>query len=191
MKQNRNLEFRQKQVTSRLASIGINNWENLIDWVRALPYGRNQSRNNPLLVLEEMKGTCSTKHAFLKMYADENDELKKTKLVIGIFKMNELNTPQIAEILKECGLAYLPEAHCYLISGKVRIDATKRGFNIADFEEDILKEVPIEIEQIGDYKVDVHKAFLKNWHVENKLNMDLEDLWKIREKCIDVLSIQE
>jgi len=191
MKQNRNLEFRQKQVTSRLASIGINNWENLIDWVRALPYGRNQSRNNPLLVLEEMKGTCSTKHAFLKMYADENDELKKTKLVIGIFKMNELNTPQIAEILKENGLAYLPEAHCYLISGKARIDATKRGFNIADFEEDILKEVPIEIEQIGDYKVDVHKAFLKNWHVENKLNMDLEDLWKIREKCIDVLSIQE
>jgi len=163
----------------------------LIDWVRALPYGRNQSRNNPLLVLEEMKGTCSTKHAFLKMYADENDELKKTKLVIGIFKMNELNTPQIAEILKECGLAYLPEAHCYLISGKARIDATKRGFNIADFEEDILKEIPIEIEQIGDYKVDMHKDFLKNWLVENKLNLDLEDLWKIREKCIDVLSIQE
>lgn len=191
MKQSSNLEFQQKQVTRRLASIGINNWENLIDWVRVLPYGRNQSRNNPLLVLEEMKGTCSTKHAFLKMYADENDELKKTNLVIGIFKMNELNTPQIAEILKENGLAYLPEAHCYLISGKARIDATKRGFNIADFEEDILKEIPIEIEQIGDYKVDMHKDFLKNWLVEKKLNLDLEDLWKIREKCIDVLSIQE
>lgn len=141
-----------------------------------------------MLVLEEMKGTCSTKHALLKMYANEHHDLKATKLVIGIYKMNGKNTPEIAALLKERGLAFIPEAHCYLIDGQARIDATKRGFNIADFEEDILKEIPIEIEQIGDYKVDMHKDFLKKWLNENNVHLTFDELWAIREKCIDILS---
>ena len=107
---------------------------------------------------------------------------KKTKLVIGIFKMNELNTPQIAEILKECGLAYLPEAHCYLISGKVRIDATKEDLTSQISEEDILKEVPIEIEQIGDYKVDVQSFPEKlacGKQIEYGFRGSLENPWKV------------
>ena len=167
--------------------MGILHWEELLQWVKALPYGRNQQRNNPLLVLLEKKGTCSTKHALLKMYAEEN-ELHEYQLVVGIYRMNENNTPQASNILKENGLTYLPEAHCYLKSGSRRIDATLPGFDIASFEEDILEEMVINIEQIADFKVNMHKHFLKDWIKKNEIVLDFEKVWSIREACITALN---
>lgn len=42
-----------------------------VEYVRRLPYGRNTNRGDFRLVLREMKGTCSTKHALLACLAQE------------------------------------------------------------------------------------------------------------------------
>ena len=174
-------------VTQKVAALGIYGWEDLVCWVRALPYGRNKQRGNPLLVLEESKGSCSTKHALLKLFAEEN-AYTGIKLYVGIYKMNPQNTPQVKDVLLSHGLAYLPEAHCYLKVGNQRMDATKTNFNVADFEQDILKEIEINVEQIADYKVNMHKDFLKRWLDENRIELSFQQLWEIREECIEQLS---
>ena len=43
-------------------------FEELIVKVKNLPYGRNANRYDFSLVLSENKGTCSSKHAFLKSF---------------------------------------------------------------------------------------------------------------------------
>jgi hypothetical protein len=50
-----------------------------------LPHGRNSNREDPLIVLREKQGTCSTKHALLRRLAIEQGW--NLSLVLGIYKM--------------------------------------------------------------------------------------------------------
>lgn len=175
------------KITDKVLSMGIDNWPHLIDYIRLLPYGRIKSRAKIDGVLSEGKGSCSTKHALLKVLADEN-HIEGVDLILGIFKMNPQNTPEVASILNEAGLDHIPEAHCYLKVNGQRIDATKQGFDINHFTNDILTEMVINVEQIGDYKVDMHKNFLKNWIREKSLPFTFTKVWEIREKCIEKIS---
>ncbi len=102
--------------------------------------------------------------------------------------MNGINTPEVGKVLAENGLKYIPEAHCYLRVDGQRIDATKEGFDISHFTNDILTEMVINVEQIGDYKVIMHKNFLKKWLAKQSLPISADQLWEIREKCIEQLS---
>ncbi|MGH7823465.1 MAG: hypothetical protein ACREQ9_27195, partial [Candidatus Binatia bacterium] len=53
-----------------------------------------------------------------------------------------------------------------------------------------LHEEPIAPDQIGAYKVRVHRAFLERWLQETGLGsrLTLERLWEIREECIRALA---
>ncbi|MBK7790721.1 MAG: hypothetical protein IPJ54_19665 [Saprospiraceae bacterium] len=152
-----------------------------------MPYGRIKDRTRIDGVLNEGMGSCSTKHALLKQIADEN-QIEGVELILGLFKMNAKNTPQVGNVLAENGLNYIPEAHCYLRINGQRVDATKEGFDINHFTNDILTEMVINVEQIGDYKVVMHKNFLKKWLAKQSLPMTADQLWEIREKCIKKLS---
>jgi len=77
--------------------------------VHALPHGRNSDRADWRLVLEEARGTCSTKHALLAALAREQHV--PVSLMIGIFDMSEANTPGVGSVLSAHALASLPEAH--------------------------------------------------------------------------------
>ena len=101
----------------------INNWSDLLDFVRALPYGRNSRKDDLSLVLSENKGTCSSKHALVKQLA-LNNHIPNVELQLVLFKMNKRNTPKLTAILEQYRLDYLPEAHCYLkVNGQI-IDLT-------------------------------------------------------------------
>jgi hypothetical protein len=161
-------------------------FEELIENVKNIPYGRNSNRKDFSLVISENKGTCSSKHAFLKDFANKNN-IPDVDLIIGIYKMNETNT-KIGTILKENNLDYLPEAHCYLkVNGNV-IDATNNEANFEKLRNDILEEIIIEPDQVGDFKVKYHQNFLKIWITKNKISFTFEEIWNIREKCIQKLS---
>ncbi len=69
-------------------------------FVRQLAYGRNADKNNLASVFADNCGTCSTKHALLKRLADENN-FEKVKLIVGLFKMNKENTPEISVTLQK------------------------------------------------------------------------------------------
>ena len=175
------------KLTIQLRQESIDTWYKLMDYVQNLPYGRNVNRNDLSLVWQEKKGTCSSKHAFLKKIADIN-QLPNIDLIIGVYKMNGENTAGVAKILERYELDYIPEAHCYLnIDGK-RVDLTHQSADFGQIKDDILVEQSIRPKQVAAYKVQYHQSFLRQWLTENAIAFDFKKLWKIREECIDALS---
>jgi thiol-disulfide isomerase/thioredoxin len=157
-------------------------------FVRQLAYGRNADKNNLASVFTDNCGTCSTKHALLKKLADENN-FEKVKLIVGLFKMNKKNTPAISETLNKNQLEFIPEAHCYLKFEDQIIDLTKINSDPTDFLDDLIEEIEILPEQITDYKVNYHKNYLLTWLDKNEqVSYSLNDIWKIREQCIQDLA---
>ena len=78
-------------LTMSIVESGVVSWQDLIRVVEQFHYGRNQNREDLELVWKERKGTCSSKHGFLKHVADLN-EMADITLVLCIYKMNALNT---------------------------------------------------------------------------------------------------
>jgi hypothetical protein len=155
----------------------------LIKFIQNMPYGRNANRSDLSLIITENKGTCSSKHAFIKAIAMENgfDDLK---LVIGIYKMTAVNTPNIGNGIEINHLEYLPEAHCYLKFKNHTIDVTSENANFEKIKNAILKEIEIEPNQVVSFKVALHQDYIKNWIKAKQIPLRFEEVWAIRENCI-------
>ena len=176
-------------ITSAFLRLGKQTFRSAGQYIQALPYGRNSRPADPLIVLTEKRGTCSTKHALLRRLAIEQN--LDIALVLGIYEMTEQNTAGVGTVLAKYGLTMLPEAHCYLRMAGKRIDVTSaacRGLTepIADF----LHEEEIDPTQITNYKTEIHQQCLSRWIINNG-GLDgrsIADIWKIREECIATLS---
>jgi hypothetical protein len=175
-------------LTLQIHNLGIDSWEDLLIYVKNIPYGRNTNRDDLSLILKENKGTCSSKHAFLKEIASQNN-IPNIKLIIGIYKMNEKNT-KIGTILTENSIDFIPEAHCYLKIDDVRIDCTTPKSNFAKIENDLLEEIEIEPYQVGEFKIKIHENFIKKWLSDSNASIIFEQIWAIREQCIFYLTQQ-
>ncbi|MCH2196623.1 hypothetical protein [Kordia sp.] len=166
---------------------GISDFKAAIAYVNELPYGRTSDRSEYRLIIPEQKGTCSTKHAFLKQLAIESQQ-KAVQLFIGIYEMNEANTKGVGSVLNHYQLNYIPEAHTYLkIEGNV-VDITRSTTNKTLFLNSLIIEQEILPHQIADYKVQWHQNLLKQWIQEGQRSYSFEKIWKIREECIAALS---
>lgn len=157
-------------------------------YVCELPYGRNSDPGDPFIVLREMRGTCSTKHALLRRLAIEQH--LDLSLFLGIYEMSERNTPGVGRVLQRYGLPCIPEAHSYLRSGDRLIDLTRRSEDPREPIAIFLHEEEIAPTQITHYKIGVHKSFLTKWIADNgnPRGLSLEEAWRIREECIASLS---
>ncbi len=174
-------------LAQKLIAQGLLDFHQAIYFVQHLPYGRNSERANPSLVISEKKGTCSTKHACLQQIVLDQRQ-SDIKLVIGIYRMNLQNTPGIGSSLEKAGLSYVPEAHCYLKHQGIAYDFTNPNADFGRLAADILEEKIIAPTDVGVYKVNYHRAFIDQWRVEAQIPYDLEQIWNIREACIDSLS---
>jgi hypothetical protein len=166
---------------------GLNDFESICNYVQSLPYGRNTDRSNYHSVLNENKGTCSTKHAFLKQVAIEQNALH-IQFYLGIYKMQEHNTKGVGKVLSNYNLNYIPEAHTYLKFNNHILDFTRHEESNTFFKEFLLLEKKILPEQIGNYKIEMHKNYIKTWRVKENIPYAFEELWLIREACISALS---
>lgn len=173
-----------REISNQFLQRGISTFEEACNYVKTIPYGRNTDKLDIYCVLNENKGTCSTKHTLLKRLADENGQ-PDIELVMGIFRMNAQNTPQTMKVLSEYSLQYIPEAHNYLKHNGSVIDCTTT--KTLDFQPDLLEESIIEPEQITNYKVAYHKQFLSEWLKTVEVPYKLDEIWAIREKCIAAL----
>lgn len=171
------------ELTNLVRSKNIKSWSELIEFIRNLPYGRNLNREDLSLVLKENKGTCSSKHAFLKKIADLNN-FDNIKLCLALYRMNHINTPKIGNIIEGSGLAYIPEAHCYLMLNNQRIDVTSPNADIANLAAYLIEEIEIEPEQVNIFKVEYHKNYLKQWRIKENIPLSFDEIWQLREKCI-------
>jgi hypothetical protein len=166
----------------------ISDFKAALTYVHQLSYGRTSDRSNYSLIIPEQKGTCSTKHAFVKQLAVEAQQ-EAIQLFLGIYKMNEANTKGVGKVLKNYNLDYIPEAHTYLkIEGNI-MDITRATSNKTPFIDSLLKEEEILPHQIAEYKVNWHQNFLKQWLKDEQLPYSFEEIWKIREECILALSV--
>lgn len=174
-------------LTGLIKEKGIDTFDELLLYIRRIPYGRNSNREDLSRVIIENKGTCSSKHALVKSIADEN-QLNDVKLILCMYKMSERNTQNIGEHLSNNNLDYIPEAHCYLLIDDEKIDLTNEHSDLTEIQDAILQEVEILPNQVIDYKVQFHKDYLKDWVNEEELNMTVDQVWQIRESCIKSLS---
>lgn len=174
-------------ITKLIKAKGIATWTELIAYIQNIPYGRNANRTDLSLVIIENKGTCSSKHALLKEIANRN-EIPNIRLIIGLYKMNQQNTPKIGTVLLENNLDFIPEAHCYLKTENHYLDITSKESQFEKLKNVILEEIEIEPSQVNDFKIAYHQAFIKKWIIENNISFTFEELWEIREKCIFNLS---
>lgn len=174
-------------LTIDIVESGVVSWEDLIRCVQTFHYGRNSNRSNLSLVYYERKGSCSSKHAFLKHMADLND-IKNVDLILCMYSMNSSNTPKVEPVLSKYKIDYLPEAHCYIRLETEAIDVTTMTSKFSSIEADVIEEQIIQPEQVIDFKVDYHQAYLRKWGLENHPELSFDELWAIREECILALS---
>lgn len=166
---------------------GLNDFVSLCNHIKNVPYGRTTNRSNYRAVLKENKGTCSTKHAFLKEVAIENSIIKM-QLCIGIYKMNDTNTKGVGDVLKQYHLEYIPEAHTYIKINGAILDVTRATISGESFEDRLLLEKEIQPQDIGDFKIQTHQNYLKQWLTEENLEYTFKAIWAIREDCILAIS---
>ena len=177
------------EISNEFLKRNIKTFEEPSDFVRYLPYGRNANKNEPATLFTDQCGTCSTKHALLKLLAEENN-IPDVKLMLGIFKMNASNTPKIAQTLTQNQLTYIPEAHNYLKINNHIVDVTNSNSSFCDFLNDLLEEIEITPQQITDFKTTYHQHYLRNWLTQyTNICYSISELWHIREQCIKDLSI--
>ncbi|MFK7776152.1 MAG: hypothetical protein AB8F94_28780 [Saprospiraceae bacterium] len=168
-------------------TLEIVDFNGAVNYIFKLPYRRNSSKKDLTLVFSEKCGVCSTKHAALAALALENG-FQALRLIVGIYQMNEKNTPGVGEVLAKSNLAFIPEAHTYLVFGNEKIDITREVETEESPFVSLLLEKEIQPNQIGEFKVSLHRDFLGKWILENEMEYSLEEIWKIREDCIYALS---
>lgn len=175
-------------VTRAFLDAGVAEYRATARHIHRLPYGRNSSRTDPLIVLREGHGTCSTKHALLARLAIEQG--LDIELALGIYQMTEANTPGVGPVLAAAGLVYIPEAHCYLRYREERIDVTRDSeHKAAEPIVSFMHEETINPDQIGEYKIAMHQRWLREWMAspDAPRGVGFAELWRIRENCIAAL----
>lgn len=177
-----------KPVSAAFQERGVTDFHGAIEYMKELPYARNADKANLLTVFNDGCGTCSTKHALLKQLADEHN-ITEVHLILAVVKMSKDTLPELTDILTSYNLEYIPEAHNYLMVGDVVVDCTKSTWTNNQFSSDLMLVTEIQPGQITDYKVNMHKAFLKQWLADNThIPYALDELFAIREECIKGLS---
>lgn len=173
-------------VSDRFRKKGIDTFHDAVRYIHNLPYGRNRSPEKPFTIIVEGKGTCSTKHACLKLLAEENN-INSIEFHMSIYSMNGVNTPGVGPVLDRYQLKYLLEAHTYLCYAGERFDYTHPETTDKPWENDILIEIAIDADQIGKWKKEYHRSVLADWIKRDKIKYTLDEIWKIREECIEAL----
>lgn len=154
-----------------------------LEWVHALPYGRNSNRENYTLIFSENRGTCSTKHAALAALCKENHV--DAELKMAICQLDTQLDSNVAPFLKVLDIDYFPEAHCYLKYGKQGVDVTFPDQKPV-LKAKILVDYSISPHEIGIKKTMLHHEYIRQWIKENRIDehFSFDQVWKWREEWI-------
>lgn len=172
-------------VGEAVRALGFSTFDGLARHVAALPYGRVVRAGDPLAVLHEGRGTCSSKHHLLATVAQGCGHFE-VMLTVGIYAMCEANTPGVGAVLAAAALEAIPEAHCYLTIDHQRFDFTGVARGQASPFSSLAAEYFLAPEVLADRKVQLHRQALAQWAPAHGLSD--QAAWSIREACIAALS---
>jgi hypothetical protein len=176
---------RRGEVSDEAKRLGWRSFADAARFVRRLPYGRNRRPSDPLAILREGVGTCSTKHVFLARLAREQGR-GDVRLFVGLYRMTGANTPGVESVLLRHRLRSLPEAHCYLKRGRQRHDFTRNARSRVSPFRSLIEERAVAPDWVARRKPVWHRARLLRW--ARTRGMAPEVAWAIREECIDALA---
>jgi hypothetical protein len=178
----------ESQISKKFIEKGILDFNSACEYVKNIPIGRITSRNNFALIFDKNKGTCSTKHALLNLLAEENDQ-SDIELMFGIYLISPKTHPQLTILFKEKGIVNLPESHCFLRYKGKRYDFTYQNNLLNLIESKIVRQQRIEPNQVGEWKEKIHQDYLMRWLKRKpELTFSLDEIWKIREECQQLLN---
>jgi hypothetical protein len=96
-------------------------------WIKDLPYGSNSSTEDSLILFEEKRGTCTTKHGIVARLAEELglDVYKN----LGFYRLNDEIVSGVSALIQTYGLNFIPQTHCFLEYGNFTVDLTEGNCN--------------------------------------------------------------
>jgi hypothetical protein len=165
------------RVGTALRASGITRFGAAANYVKLLPYGRTFQPADPLSILREHRGTCSTKHALLAVAAGEMGSFS-VELMLCFFDMNERTTRGVGRVLKTYGLTSVPEAHCYLRIDGSPYDFTGLPRSTESPLDNILSEEVVPPHELLAEKAIRHRAYIRTWAKHH--NLDPEVVWQAR-----------
>ncbi len=160
--------------------------------VAGCAYRRVSQPDNPLAVLEESCGTCSSKHVILKQLADEQGQGASVRLMLGIFFWGVSFSPKLESVLADSGFTELPEVHCYLRIDGAIVDLTSATWGRPRFVDTLAHEMELfSTDSATARKRETHREWMAAWLEQEHPDADFEDTWALREACIHSLSHPE
>jgi hypothetical protein len=158
--------------------------------VHQMPYGYNTTREDPLVLFRENRGSCTTKHMAVGLLAGElNLPIDKH---IGIYAMDETIVTGAACIAAAHGLPYIPAVHCFLSDGTVRVDLTEGNRNGKNGPIDTFlftTRVRPDISEKEEYRL--YRQALQS-HILTRPEMtgiDLKSILRAREAALALLKV--
>lgn len=164
---------------------GFCNFDPFAAFVQSLPYGRTSSPEDPRAVLQEGRGTCSSKHQLLAALAHECNHFE-VLLTVGLYKMCEENTPGVGSVLRRASLPFVPEAHCYLTVDSRRYDFTGLPKGSCSPLAAVYEEHVVSPAQLVEFKLRLHKQAIASW--AGSVGIAAAAAWATRENCIAALA---
>jgi hypothetical protein len=116
---------------------GLHTFRDACQWVKDLPYGSNSRTESALILFEENRGTCFTKHgAIARLAAELGLDVHKN---LGFYRLTEEIVTGAAELLRPYGLEFVPATHCFLEHRSFRVDLTEgnrtgKNKDLVDFD---------------------------------------------------------
>jgi hypothetical protein len=161
-------------LSRRFLARGVAGFRAAARLVHRLPYGRAAD------VLAAGQGTCSSKHALLAQLAAECGV--DAVLVLGLVRMD--GPASVRAVLDAAGLAWMPEAHCWL-----RVEGRDWDLTFPDQPPGpptvaVVECVPWDPARL-DEKVAWHRARLE---AHAPAGWTVDELWGVRERCIAALA---
>ncbi len=101
---------------------GLTTLPQAANYVKHLPYGRNQSAEDAMILFQDGFGNCLSKHGIIARLAEEL-ELAVYRQE-GFYRLTDQIVTGVGAILAAYGLFYIPRTHCFLSFEENYIDLT-------------------------------------------------------------------
>ena len=106
---------------------GIGTFHEACQWTKDLPYSINFNNKDSLILFEESRGTCTTKHGAIARLALEHSlPIYKN---LGFYRLNDEIVTGVDVLLASYSLDFIPQIHCFLAYENYRVDLTEGNCN--------------------------------------------------------------
>jgi hypothetical protein len=99
-------------VADRFLRRGIGTFREACAWMRAVPYGANSRADDPMIVFEDGRGTCATKHGpIVSLGRELGLDIHECQ---GFYRLTDNIITGAAAVLRPHDLGFVPSIHCFI-----------------------------------------------------------------------------